>query len=298
MNLAYDPVEDDFHVRADRKPGGGPLPEKLTRRHDIVTFCQVLSHDGGAEADVTVVGVKMATQTIEEVSILVSKKWFHTDSLTTFFRLQNRAEKYPVLVTNRLNKILLSSQAQEWRRVWSPVAMSVVSRGAQPQDDDEWKLFYDGPAYIKEDEEDWPPLPPSYSTVGALLIEVDSDAADVDPPAAGQQEVWALGLIGECVTKCSQDDRLLRVFAYVIRFIDAVRAGRPRVRIPLTKDTVRPRAVLPSPLFFGRIGISRRNHHQGRPRAAFRRPHCASLIWWSEVEGQRQRQRQRQRHGR
>ena len=146
------------------------MPEKLTRRHVL-------------ESQVAVVGAKMATQIIEEISISVPKEWFYTDSLTTFFRSQNRAEEYPIFMSNRINKFPLSLKLR--------------------RDDDEWKLF------IKEEEEEWPSLPPSYSTVGAALMEADKDAGVADPPVVGQQEVWAPGLIGECVTRYSQVDRFL-----------------------------------------------------------------------------------------
>ena len=123
----------------------------------------------------------------------------------------------------------------------------MVSRGARPQDDDKWRLFYGGPAYIKEDEEEWPSLPSSYATVGAAVLKADKDAADADSPTVGQQEVLPPGLIGECVTRYSQADRVLRVCAFVFRFIDAIRAGKSKSRTSPTQDTVRLRQAPLSP---------------------------------------------------
>merc|ERR1711989_30915 len=77
----------------------------------------------------------------------------------------------PVFVSNRVNKILLSTKAKEWR--WVPTDLNpadVVSRGASPDEESKWHLFYNGPEYITKDIEEWPRLPASESTVGALEI--------------------------------------------------------------------------------------------------------------------------------
>ena len=86
---------DDFRALAGEKSGGGRMPEKLTRRHVSVTFCHVLSPDGGDEVYVTTVGAKVVTRIIQEISISVPKKWFYTDS-------------FPIFVANRINKFPLS----------------------------------------------------------------------------------------------------------------------------------------------------------------------------------------------
>ena len=89
--------------------------------------------------------------------------------------------------------------------------------------------------------------PKTHCAVGAAVLEADKDAAEADPPAVGQQEVLPPGLIGECVTRHSQADRVLRVCAFVFRFIDAIRAGRSKGQNP-TKDTVRLRQAPLPPL--------------------------------------------------
>merc|ERR1711989_214601 len=105
------------------------------------------------------------------MDVRISQCWLHTDSMTTFFRLQSKDKKQPVFVSNRVNKILLSTKAKEWR--WVPTDLNpadVVSRGASPDEESKWHLFYNGPEYITKDIEEWPRLPASDSTVGALEV--------------------------------------------------------------------------------------------------------------------------------
>merc|ERR1711951_79865 len=119
------------------------------------------------ELQSAVVGVELATQIKEEIKVSISKNWFHTDSLTTYYRLLSKDKKQPVFVSNRVNKILLSTKAKEWR--WEPTDLKpadVVSRGASPDEESKWHLFYNGPEYITKDIEEWPRLPASESTVG------------------------------------------------------------------------------------------------------------------------------------
>merc|ERR1712198_290741 len=116
------------------------------------------------ELQSAVVGVELATQIREEVKVSISKNWFHTDSLTTYYRLQSKDKKQPVFVSNHVNKILLSTKAQEWR--WVPSDLNpadVVSRGARPEEEEKWSLFYGGP-----DEDCWPEIPPPSPRLGVF----------------------------------------------------------------------------------------------------------------------------------
>ena len=84
--------------------------------------------------------------------------------------MQNKDKKQPVFVSNRVNKILLFTKAQEWR--WVPTDLSpadAVSRGASPNEGDKWQLFYNGPSYITKDIE-VPKVPMNESMVGALVV--------------------------------------------------------------------------------------------------------------------------------
>ena len=157
-----DTAEDDFHVRADRKSGGSPLP------------------------DASMVGVGLATQVLEEVSMEVGRKWFQTGSLTAFYHPRNRREKYPVFMANRINEISLSSQAQDWR--W------VLTDGA--------------------------------STVGAVVLQADRLAAEADPQEARPQEVATDQVFGELIERQSRMDKVYRVVAYDICFTCMVQASR------------------------------------------------------------------------
>merc|ERR1711989_243806 len=104
----------------------------------------------------------------------------------TYYRLQSKDKKQPVFVSNRVNRVLLSTKAQEWR--WVPTDLNpadVVSRGARPKEEEKWKLFYGGPAYIRKDEDCWPEIPPKEATVGV----VDAQEAQVGLQVSQEAQV-------------------------------------------------------------------------------------------------------------
>ena len=211
-----------------------------------------------------VVGVELATQIKEEIKVNISKNWFHTDSLTTYYRLQSKDKKQPVFVSNRVNKILLSTKAQEWR--WVPTDLNpadVVSRGARPEEEEKWKLFYGGPAYIREEEDCWPEIPPKEATVGVVDaqeaqvgLQVSQEAQvglQVSQEAQVGRQVSQESQVGDQVSQevpsgrqadahdSGQDDdtfvqvllkrlsrwsMIVRVVAYVNRFVNACRKKR------------------------------------------------------------------------
>ena len=49
------------------------------------------------ELQSAVVGVEMMMQIKEDMEVCISQSWLHTDSLTTYFRLQSKEKKQPVL---------------------------------------------------------------------------------------------------------------------------------------------------------------------------------------------------------
>ena len=157
-----------------------------------------------------VAGVELATQIQEEINVTVSRKFFHTDSTTVFWWIQNREEKYPVFVANRLNKIHLASNPQDWRHVPSPLnPADVASRGAMPDDKEAWTLFHQGPSFLRRPESEWPPLPTRQpeAMVGALTTPQD------------QQESGVESIFDGILRRKSNFQSAKRILCYVFRFI-------------------------------------------------------------------------------
>merc|ERR1712198_422278 len=155
-----------------------------------------------------------ATQIKEEIKVNISKNWFHTDSLTTYYRLQSKDKKQPVFVSNRVNKILLSTKAQEWQ--WVPTDLNpadVVSRGARPEEEEKWTLFYGGPAYIREDEDCWVEIcghpSPFLSTKAQEWRWVPTDLNPADVVSRGarpeEEEKWELFYGGPAYIREDED---------------------------------------------------------------------------------------------
>ena len=87
----------------------------------------------------------------------------------------------------------------------------VVSRGASPDGEDKWNLFFNGPSYITKDVEEWPEVPANESTVGALEVggrpqDVGSRPQDViDCPQDVGNCLQDVGNRPQDVGNCPQD---------------------------------------------------------------------------------------------
>ena len=171
------------------------------------------------ELQSSVTGTETATQIEEEIDVVISRKVFHTDSTCVYFWLHNKEQKYKVFVANRINKILLVSSPQDWHHVPTDLnPADVVSRGALPDDAAAWKLFHEGPPFLRGPEQDWPPLPPRQTgaMVGAMELEVDK----VKVPSQ------SLSFVETLLRKKSNFISAKHVLVYVSRFISACKEKR------------------------------------------------------------------------
>ena len=190
------------------------------------------------ELQAAVTGIELATQIQEEIAVDIDRKVFHTDSTTVFWWINNREAKYKVFVANRLNKIHLASSPTEWHHVPTDVnPADVVSRGAMPDDEDAWKLFYHGPDFLHLPEEEWPPLPAREATVGALYLEEDTQESTVEP------ESFVLSLL----RRKSDINSVKRILAYVLKFISKCKGRGLSVRAPSTTPSHSPPPPPPLP---------------------------------------------------
>ena len=169
------------------------------------------------ELQAAVAGIELATQIKEEIAVEITRKVFHTDSTTVYWWIQNRDAKYKVFVANRLNKIHLATSPSEWHHVPTNLnPADVISRGANVEDDEAWSLFHNGPNFLRQPEEEWPPLPLRDATVGALFMEEATQESSEDE-----------SVILSLLRRKSSFYSAKRILCYVLRFIANCKAAKP-----------------------------------------------------------------------
>ena len=182
------------------------------------------------ELQAAVTGTELATQISEEMNVEISRKVFHTDSTCVYWWLHNKEEKYPVFVANRINKVLLVSSPDDWR--WVPTASNpadVGSRGAMPDDDESWRLFYNGPEFLRGPEEDWPPLPLRLdAAVGVILADDQQESV-----------VQIDSFVDTLLRRKSDFNSVKRIVIHVSRFIAKLKERAKRAS-PLCTPTSHP----------------------------------------------------------
>ena len=87
----------------------------------------------------------------------VSHRRFFTDSLITLWRIRNGPSGYKIWVANRVAEICKRSKAEEWYFVPGMLnPADLASRSATVSELMSNDLWWEGPAFLKKPEDDWP----------------------------------------------------------------------------------------------------------------------------------------------
>ena len=80
-----------------------------------------------------------------------------SDSQTVLNWIGNWTSKFRTFENFRLKKIRMLSKVSEWRFVPTKInPADVTSKGLEANNEKGWKLFHDGPTFLKQDKADWP----------------------------------------------------------------------------------------------------------------------------------------------
>lgn len=160
------------------------------------------------ELQAALIGVRLARMVEEYHSLLITRRYFWTDSCTVLAWLRSDSRRYRQFVAYRVGEILTKSDVKEWNYVQS--ALNVADDGTKWKNgvsfgpDSRW---YAGPKFLREGEQCWPKMEKTLVATDEELRQPVLHHVELASP-------WIL------VNRFSRWERLLRSTAYVHRFLN------------------------------------------------------------------------------
>ena len=175
-----------------------------------------------------VLGMRLAIKCKELLGI--SSMMFWTDSMDVIFWIHGQSRRYKPFVSHRVAQIQSETSPEQWRHVpglQNPA--DLASRGAKMSDLTEEDFWRCGPEFLQSSEERWPPrkdvVEKEFSTSAQLDMSKSGSTVATQPARTLETEsenATPLESILDC-TRFSSMTRLVRVTAWVMRFIDRTR---------------------------------------------------------------------------
>ena len=206
------------------------IPEGTDKAHFLMAKARVSPEKetkvdvGGStprlELQACVVAVELVKYINEHLNLNVKRYVYWTDSTVCYYQIKSEDKKFKVYVNNRLNTIRLISRPIDWNHCPTDFNPGdVPSRGARVGCADRWRLFHEGPEFIRRPESEWPKQPSCPSDMFIALV-VDESPKPVS-------------FINDLLKRKSDFMSVKRIVAYVNRFIakckkdTVVNAGPP-----------------------------------------------------------------------
>ncbi|MEW8314042.1 MAG: hypothetical protein AB2658_03330, partial [Candidatus Thiodiazotropha endolucinida] len=105
-----------------------------------------------------VVGVRLAQSIATALEIEVRKVTFWSDSLNVLWWIRGKSRDFKPFVANRVGEVQRSTNPEQWRHV--PTNMNpadLVSRGMKSSDLAQSNMWWQGPHFLRQLEDKWPP---------------------------------------------------------------------------------------------------------------------------------------------
>lgn len=154
----------------------------------------------------------------EDLKIAVKDTYAWTDSAVVLGWLNSSSSRLKVYVANRVSKVMSIIQASQWRYVNTKAnPADLASRGADAMEVVTSDLWWKGPDWLSLDPGRWPRWPDI--NLSRELPEMKSPTVNLASPT---QEEYG--------THCSSYSHLVRVTAWILRFLHRTR------RIPVPSD--------------------------------------------------------------
>lgn len=163
------------------------------------------------ELQAALMAARFAASIRREMSLTIARTWYWSDSTTVLHWIRTDPRAHNAFVANRLGEIDELTCLRDWR--WVPTKMNPADAGTRDgelPDTSEAGLWFQGPAFIREEEDAWP-------------------ADKTAPPA---EEDGAKQFVGEVerapttildAARFSSWPRLLRTAAWMLRFVKRCR---------------------------------------------------------------------------
>ena len=200
-----------------------PRPELTTPRLELLA---------------AVMGSKLSETVCEVLSSLCTLQLirFWSDSMTVLYWIRGREREYKQFVENRLSKIRSRSEVSDWYHVPGECnPADIGSRGATVSELAVSDLWWKGPKWLCEGEENWPKSvklsDPTEESVKEMKAEVLKGRAVACEKVLLMSEVASSERFGSL-------RKLLRVTAYVLRFINNARRRSNRTGGELTASEI------------------------------------------------------------
>ena len=185
------------------------------------------------ELQAAVLATRLATTIHRELNYEFDETVFWTDSQVVLQFISSESRTFNTFVANRVSEIQDSTQSSQWRHVpglQNPA--DIGSRGMPASRLGESELWWHGPAFLKEDCNEWPSL-----HIPGLSAEIPELKRSVETPAVGFVGDPAPRLVDP--SRFSSWSRYRRVVAWVRRFTVNARARSEkngRMNGPLTVE--------------------------------------------------------------
>ena len=186
-----------------------------------------------------VLGTQLAVSSASALSIKMESVWFWSDSMDVLWWIRGKSRNFKTFVANRVGYIQQNSNPQQWRHV--PTACNpadIVSRGCASADLQANSMWWHGPGFLLQTEDQWPASsfsaptePKEVKKSGRHEAPVHVFAADVPTDTTS----WRLQ-----PERYSDWQQLVRTQAWVMRFVNNCRVpANRRVLKRLSTDEVR-----------------------------------------------------------
>lgn len=141
----------------------------------------------------------------------------YSDSQIVLAWLRIPAYRLKIFVSNRIRQILDLTTASMWHHIPSHLnPADIASRGSTPQDLIHQPLWWHGPDFLRQSIHTWNESHHIADSIPEEMLELR-----VEQPVLLTQKV--VNYFIEVITKFSSYNRLIRVIAYVLRFINRTR---------------------------------------------------------------------------
>ncbi|XP_078372656.1 uncharacterized protein LOC144656297 [Oculina patagonica] len=169
------------------------------------------------ELSAAVLAVQLDQTVREELDIPICQSTFWSDSTCVIQYIRNQSKRFHTFVANRLSVIHENSAPHQWRHVSSELnPADEVSRGLTVEEMSTTSKWLNGPEFLKENEEFWPP---DRSTCQPEIREDDPEIKR-ENQSHSQSLTHHPGkeVLSSLMKRFSSWERLRRAVAWLLRF--------------------------------------------------------------------------------
>lgn len=156
-------------------------------------------------------GAHLAGELARKIETIYSpaETYFWCDSMIVLHWLHSTTDNFKIFIAKRVKETLAVSKTSQWRHVSTKMnPADLISRGASPSQLSDSSLWWNGPSWLRESQESWPPEfnKDSFShTDPTVLVET----------AAGEKQ----SILSKLLNHASSLDKLQRLTVHWLRFI-------------------------------------------------------------------------------